>query len=56
MAEKWMRRRNNVIKLRMTDVELDEINTAWPQSGAPSRQDWLLRLVLKSVGRLRPKA
>ena len=56
MAEKWMRRRNNVIKLRMTDVELDEINTAWPQSGAPSRQDWLLRLVLKSVGRLRPPA
>ena len=56
MAEKWMRRRSNVIKLRMTDVELDEINTAWPESGAPSRQDWLLRLVLKSVGRLRPKA
>ena len=56
MAEKWMRRRSNVIKLRMTNDELDEINTAWPESGAPSRQDWLLRLVLKSVGRLRSKS
>jgi hypothetical protein len=56
MAEKWMRRRNNVIKLRTTDAELAEIDAAWPQSGAPSRQDWLLRLTLKSAGRLRPKA
>jgi hypothetical protein len=56
MAEKWMRRRSNVIKLRMNDAELAEIEAAWPQSGAPSRQDWLLRLTLKSAGRLRPKA
>ena len=56
MAEKWVRRRNNVIKLRTTDAELAKIEAAWPQSGAPSRQDWLLRLSLKSADRLRPKA
>lgn len=55
MSNTWKRRRDRTIKTMVTRDEEAEINAAWPQSGAKTRQEWLLNLVLRAVLRLRKK-